>query len=232
MKKSLLIMLLCFSAVGFTQTKPAPKPAPKVVHPAKINKKILGAKATGPHSAILSWTASTTSSVTGYYVYQGTASGQESTTALNPTPVACCSYTVTGLTGLTTYYWNAKAYSPTATAPGLSVASNEATATTPADSAPNPPTGLSVGTVSENHVPLKWNAPTTQTGYVAIATEIFRGSQLGMTSPSLVGIVPASVTTYTDTCSKFPCYYEAKSDTIYEDTKFVLSAASNIVKAQ
>jgi hypothetical protein len=236
MKKSLLIMLLCFTTLGFTQTKDLeseavvfakPKPA---THVKTVVKKSLGAKATGPHTAALSCTPSTTASVTGYYFYQGTTSGGESSTALNPTPVASCAYTVTGLTGMTIYYWTAKAYSPTSTAPGLSIASNEASATTPADSAPLPPTGLSVGTISQNKVPLKWRAPAQQNGYIPVAYELFRGTTVNPTT--LIAILPESTLTYVDTgCKKFPCYYGTKSYDIY-NMKFELSTISNIVEAE
>jgi len=71
----------------------------------------------GTHDVILSWTASTTSGVVGYNVYRGTASGGESTTPLNSSPVAAgctstttCTYTdATTVVAGTTYYYTVTA---------------------------------------------------------------------------------------------------------------------------
>ena len=84
---------------------------------------------TGGHDVILSWTPSPTSGVMGYYVYRGTASGAESSTPLNSTPVAGTSYVDETVTAGTTYY-----YVVTAVASGevaQSGDSNEAVATVP-----------------------------------------------------------------------------------------------------
>jgi fibronectin type 3 domain-containing protein len=58
------------------------------------------------HSVTLSWTASTSTGVTGYYVYRGTTSGQY--TKLNPTaPVSGTqlTFTDTSVQSGTTYYY-------------------------------------------------------------------------------------------------------------------------------
>ena len=69
----------------------------------------------GTHDVILSWTASTTPGV-GYNVYRGTASGGESTTPLNSSPVAegcasttTCTYTDATVVAGTTYYYTVTA---------------------------------------------------------------------------------------------------------------------------
>jgi fibronectin type 3 domain-containing protein len=59
----------------------------------------------GTHDVILSWTASTTPGVVGYYVYRGTTSGGESLTPLNSTPINGTTYTDTSVTAATTYYY-------------------------------------------------------------------------------------------------------------------------------
>jgi fibronectin type 3 domain-containing protein len=60
---------------------------------------------TGSHDVILSWSASTTSGVTGYNVYRGTASGGESSTPLNSTPISGTTFTDESVTAGTEYYY-------------------------------------------------------------------------------------------------------------------------------
>lgn len=97
----------------------------------------LVAKATS-HSVTLSCTASTSSGVTGYNFYRGSASGAESTTPLNASPVSTCGYVDTNVLALTQYFYNAKAFCPTCS-PNTSVASNEINITVPGDPQPAPP---------------------------------------------------------------------------------------------
>jgi hypothetical protein len=74
----------------------------------------------GNHQVALSWTAST--GATSYSVYRGTAAGGESGTAIGT--VTTTSYTDTGLTNGTTYYYKVAAVN----ASGTSAKSNEASA--------------------------------------------------------------------------------------------------------
>jgi sugar lactone lactonase YvrE len=93
----------------------------------------------GYQSASLSWTAAGANGgdpVTGYDIYQGTSPGAESATPINASPVTGTSYSATGLSNGTSYYFRVKAVN----LEGLSPASNEATAT------PSVPTGISVTT--------------------------------------------------------------------------------------
>jgi hypothetical protein len=60
---------------------------------------------TGLHDIILTWTASVSSGVIGYYVYRGTAAGGESSTPLNATPVNAVFYVdATVKQGIVYYY--------------------------------------------------------------------------------------------------------------------------------
>ena len=83
----------------------------------------------GTHDVMLSWTASTTPGVTGYYVYRGTTSGGESSTPLNSTPISSTSFTDESVTAGTTYYYLVTAVASDAVT--QSAASNEASATVP-----------------------------------------------------------------------------------------------------
>jgi len=83
----------------------------------------------GGHDVTLTWTASATPGVWGYYVYRGTASGKESTTPLNSTPIAGTYYADPNVTAGQTYYYVVTALSPTGTT--QSVESGEASATVP-----------------------------------------------------------------------------------------------------
>jgi len=60
---------------------------------------------TGAHDVILSWSASGTSGVSGYYIYRGTTSGGESSSPLNPTPINSTTYTDTNVMAGSTYYY-------------------------------------------------------------------------------------------------------------------------------
>jgi hypothetical protein len=213
----------------------APAPAPPQTTPRKaptrgVTKPLIVQNATAD-SVSLSCTDSDSAGVTGYFFYRGTVSGGESSTALNTTPTVPCAYIDLTVLGATTYFYNARSYCPTCTPTLSTSASNEAEAIVPANGAPDPPTGLTVGTIVGTNVPLKWTAPPVQVGYNAIATEILRGSTPTLPGPGIVGIVPASATSFTDPDCPRTCYYEIKSYDIQSDAKFVLSPPSNIVKA-
>jgi fibronectin type 3 domain-containing protein len=60
---------------------------------------------TGCHDIILTWAASTSTGVVGYNVYRGTASGGESTTPLNSTPINGTTYADENVTAGTEYYY-------------------------------------------------------------------------------------------------------------------------------
>ena len=105
--------------------QPPPPPPPP---PAPAN---LTATA-GIGKVSLSWSA--VSGAISYNVYQGTASGSESATAVQ-TGIVSTTVDITGLTGGTTYYFVVKAVA----ANGVSKASNEASATPQAQPPTSPP---------------------------------------------------------------------------------------------
>ena len=83
----------------------------------------------GSHDVIITWTASATSKVSGYYVYRGTASGKESTTPLNSSPIAGTSYADSNVTAGQTYYYVVTTVGSNGTT--QSVGSTETSATVP-----------------------------------------------------------------------------------------------------
>jgi lysophospholipase L1-like esterase len=84
----------------------------------------------------LSWNS--VSGATGYNLYRGTSSGGESSTPVNGgTPLTTTSYSDTGLSASTTYYYIVKAVNSS----GSSGASNEATGTTSSHTLSNVTTG-------------------------------------------------------------------------------------------
>jgi carboxypeptidase family protein len=79
------------------------------------------------HTVALSWTASTSTTVTGYNVYRSTVSGS-GYVRINSTLVALLAYTDTNVQNSTTYYYVTTAVDPSGAESGFS---NEATAVVP-----------------------------------------------------------------------------------------------------
>jgi hypothetical protein len=180
-----------------------------------------------PHSVTLGGCTDATPGVS-FNFYRGTASGGENAIPLNAAPLANCNYVDSAVTPLQTYYYTAKAYLATAN-PNLSSPSNEVTATIPADSQPAAPTGLSVGPISNNRVPLQWNAPPVQAGVTVNGYTVWRGSKPTLPSPSKLATV--TNLNYTDAKPlKGKHFYEVKAqDTVAR--KKVTTEPSNIVVA-
>ena len=131
----------------------------------------------------LTWSAST--GATSYNVYRGTTSGGESTTAI-ATGLTSTSYTNTGLTNGTTYYYKVAAVNSV----GTSSLSTEASSTPQAPPAPSAPSGLSA-TAGNAQVSLSWTAGANATSY-----NIYRGTTAGGESATAIatGVTGASYT--------------------------------------
>ncbi|MGO8670043.1 MAG: malectin domain-containing carbohydrate-binding protein [Capsulimonadaceae bacterium] len=138
----------------------------------------------GNAQVALSWTAST--GATSYNVYRGTASGGESATAI-ATGVTTTSYTNTGLTNGTAYYYKVAALN----ASGTSAQSTEASAT-PTTGVPAAPTGLTA-TAGNAQVALSWTASTGATSY-----NVYRGTASGGESATAIA-TGVTATSYTNT---------------------------------
>jgi fibronectin type 3 domain-containing protein len=140
----------------------------------------LTATATGPTTVALSWQASTDNvGVTGYTVYRGT-------TAIAAVSGSTTSYTDSGLTPGSAY-----SYTVTASdgAGNVSPPSNQASATTQADTTPPSPPGTpSATSVTSTQVSLSWAASTDDVGVVGY--RVVRNGTV---------IATVSGTTYTDT---------------------------------
>ena len=137
----------------------------------------------GNGSIALTWKAST--GATSYSIYRGTAAGAEGATAIGTSTTA--SFTDTGLTNGTKYYYTVTASNSL----GTSGKSGEVSATPSATvSPPGVPFGVVI-TPQTGHILLQWGNETGVTGY-----RVYRG-----TTPGGEGTTPYATTTsptYTD----------------------------------
>jgi Malectin domain len=142
----------------------------------------------------LSWTASTTSGVT-YSIFRSTTSGFTPSSGNQiASGLSGTTYSDTGLTASTTYYYLAEAVGSS----GTSAASNQATATTLC-SAPTTPSGLGATATSSSQINLSWTASTAGAG-CSITYNVFRSTTSGFTAGSGNQIASGlSGTTFSDT---------------------------------
>lgn len=132
----------------------------------------------GNAQAILSWGA--VSGATSYSIFRGTTSGGQAATPV-ASGITATTYTNTGLTNGTTYYYYVKAVnSAGASAPSLEVSARPMAPTT----VPSAPTGLAAS-AGDAQVSLTWNASSGATSY-----SIFRGTTANgqATTPIATGI--------------------------------------------
>ena len=147
--------------------------------------------AAGDTSVTISWTAPVSnggSAITGYTVYDGTASGGESHNPAVCTSVTTTSCTVADLASGVPYYFIVTAVN----AFGSSTASNEVMAT-PMIGPPGAPTDLTA-TPGNSTVTLDWTAPTSDGGATISGYLVYMGAAPGGESVNPVGCTPTSAT--------------------------------------
>ncbi len=172
----------------------------------------------GNAQVALSWAAPVSdggSPISGYIIYQGTSPGGETGVPVNGLLVTGTSYTVTGLTNGTTYYFmvfavNAVGQSPpseeaSATLPPIVPSSpptsSATTPTAPTSGATTPtapatastsapafaaPTGLT-GTVGNTQVRLSWTAPASDGGSSVIGYKVYIATAPGVQGSRAIG---------------------------------------------
>jgi uncharacterized repeat protein (TIGR02543 family) len=130
----------------------------------------------------VSWNA--VSGATGYYVYRSTTGEGPYTRIESP---AATSYTDTGLTAATTYYYRVSTHN--------GVAEGEQSLAVSATTLPSAPSGLTVGAVTADSISLSWSAVSGAGGYYVYrgtsgdGTYVFAGSAVSAsyTDTSLTG---------------------------------------------
>ena len=133
----------------------------------------------GSSTVKLSWSAPSSnggSPITGYNVYRGTSAGQESATPV-ATNVTTTSFTDSGLTNGTTYYYTVAAVN----AVGVSPQSGEASAT-PQATVPSAPSGL-VASAGNGSVMLSWTVPNSDGSSGITGYKLYRGTSPGSETP-------------------------------------------------
>jgi hypothetical protein len=147
MKKSLMLVFVLVIMTGIMMGQaPAPPTATTTTVTKKVAKKSSKATPATGHGAVLSFTQSTSTGITGNNVYQSLTSGGPYTKIFSSsTPIT--SYTVTGLAAVTTYYWVVTAVCATCS-PSESGNSNQVQGTTSADPQPNAPSSLTLTSIN------------------------------------------------------------------------------------
>jgi hypothetical protein len=170
----------------------------------------LTATASAPSVIGLTWTAvapPANCTISSYSVYGGTTANP---TTLIASGLTGTTYSNTGLTASTTYYYLVKAVD----AAGTSAASAQASATTPAYSAIAPPTSLTAVGSSYQQIDLRWVASTAPAPNTApVNYSIYRSTTTPFTpsAANLMGIT-VGITNYVD--SNYPATLTAGESSI------------------
>lgn len=95
--------------------------------------------------------------------------------------------------------------------------------------APSPPTGLVVVSITASNVLLQWQAPA---GITVVSYNVYRCGASACSSPPLTATVKGTppATSFTDVCNHKKCWYTVKA-TVLVAGKSVLTTRSNIVYA-
>jgi fibronectin type 3 domain-containing protein len=128
--------------------------------------------------ATLNWTGSTSGSPTSYSIYRGTATDGEAVTPVGTVSGTTTTFTDTGLTNGTTYFYSVAANNSAGTSPDSNEVSVSPGATA---TAPPAPTGLAANP-ADSSVDLTWNPSAGATGY-----SIYRGTASGAEGATPVG---------------------------------------------
>ena len=150
----------------------------------------------GNGQVTLSWTASASNggaAIIGYDVYLGTSSHGESASPVNTSLIGGTSYTVTGLTNGTTYYFTADAVNDA----DLHSAPSAQASATPAlpVTAPGAPAGLTA-TAGDGQVSLAWNAPALG-GSPPTRYDVYEGTSPGFSLGTPVRTTAGTTATVT-----------------------------------
>ena len=151
----------------------------------------------GQASVALRWTAPDNtggSAITGFNVYKGKTPGGESVTPVNPSPLSAkaVSYTATGLTNGSTYYFKVKAVNLA----GASGYSSEVSASAAAISPPSGPASLTAkaGAASAG---LTWTQPASTGGSAITGYDVYEATSVGGETNTPVNPSPLASTTRT-----------------------------------